>query len=69
MGIKAFLSKPLAAATHRRNKAWMQQPVETQDLIFKQLLSQAVNTAFGREHGFARISSHADYVQAVHVRD
>ena len=69
MGIKAFLSKPLAAATHRRNKAWMQQPVETQDLIFKQLLSRAANTAFGREHGFARISSHADYVQAVPVRD
>ena len=69
MGIKAFLSKPLAAATHRRNNGWMQQPVATQALIFKQIISRAANTAFGREHGFANIKTHADYVQAVPVRD
>ena len=69
MGIKAFLSKPLAAATHRRNKVWMQRPVETQALIFKQLISRAAKTAFGQEHGFANISTHADYVKAVPVRD
>jgi len=69
MGIKAFLSKPLAAVTHRRKQAWMQHPIETQAAVFKQIIAQAAGTAFGQEHGFATIRSHADYVQAVPVRD
>ena len=69
MGIKALLSKPLAAYTHRRNLAWIQHPVPHQEAIFKHLIAQAQATAFGRDHGFGKIRSHADYVQAVPVRD
>lgn len=69
MGIKAFLSKPLAAYTHRRNQAWMQQPGPFQQAIFEDILRRARDTAFGRDHGFSKIRSHADYVQAVPVRD
>ena len=69
MGIKALLSKPLAAYTHRRNLAWIQHPVPHQEAIFKHIIAQAQATAFGRDHGFGKIRSHADYVQAVPVRD
>jgi hypothetical protein len=69
MGIKALLSKPLAAYTHRRNRAWIQHPVPHQEAIFKHIIAQAQATAFGRDHGFGKIRSHADYVQAVPVRD
>jgi hypothetical protein len=69
MGIKAFLSKPLAAYTHRRNQAWIQQPVSYQQAVFKNIIQTARATAFGRDHGFDKIRTHADYVQAVPVRD
>ena len=69
MGIKALLSKPLAAYTHRRNLAWIQHPVPHQEAVFKHIIAQAQATAFGRDHGFGKIRSHADYVQAVPVRD
>jgi GH3 auxin-responsive promoter len=69
MGIKAFLSKPLAAYTHWRNQAWIQQPEPYQEAIFKHIIGRAQDTAFGRDHGFAKIKTHADYVQAVPVRD
>jgi hypothetical protein len=69
MGIKALLSKPLAAYTHRRNQAWMHNPVPHQDNILQHIIAQARATAFGQDHGFAKIRSHADYVQAVPVRD
>jgi hypothetical protein len=69
MGIKAFLSKPLAAYTHRRNQAWMQQPVPYQEAVFQQLIRRAQATAFGQDHHFGKIKTHADYIQAVPVRD
>jgi len=69
MGIKALLSKPLAAITYRRNQTWMQRPVETQAAIFQKIIKQAAGTAFGREHSFVKIRTHAEYTQAVPVRD
>jgi len=69
MGIKALLSKPLAAYTHRRNQAWFQHPEKAQLEIFRHIISRATGTAFGKDHAFAKIKTHADYVQAVPVRD
>lgn len=69
MGIKALLSKPLAAYTHSRNQTWMQNPVSSQEKTFKNIITQASQTAFGKAHQFSSIKSHADYVKAVPVRD
>jgi hypothetical protein len=69
MGIKAALSKPLAAFTHARDQQWLQHPEKAQQVIFQQILKQAANTVFGKDHQFAKIKSHADYVKAVPVRD
>ena len=69
MGIKAFLSKPLAAYTHRRNQAWLQQPEKVQTGIFRDIITRATGTAFGKDYGFNKIKTHADYVRAVPVRD
>src|SRR6478735_6412452 len=69
MGIKAALSKPLAAFVHARDQQWMRQPEKAQQLIFQQILKQAAITVFGKDHGFAKIKTHADYVKAVPVRD
>ncbi|MFD3002558.1 GH3 auxin-responsive promoter family protein [Pontibacter toksunensis] len=69
MGVKALLSKPLAAYMHRKHQNWIDNPVEAQQTIFKHILKKAQPTRFGRDHGFASIKSHADFVKAVPVRD
>lgn len=69
MGIKAALSKPFAAYIHQRQQAWRQQPAQAQQKVFEQLIQKGVRTAFGRDHRFADIRTHADYTQAVPVRD
>lgn len=69
MGIKAALSKPLAAFTHYRDQQWLRQPEKAQRQLLQQLLTQAAGTAFGRDHGFAKLKTHHDFVNAVPVRD
>ncbi len=69
MGIKAALSKPFAAYMHQRNQAWMQHPALTQQKIFDNLIQKGQQTKFGRDHNFKNIRTHADFTQAVPVRD
>ncbi|WP_347157914.1 GH3 auxin-responsive promoter family protein [Pontibacter chitinilyticus] len=69
MGVKALLSKPLAAFVHKKQQSWIENPVEAQQRTFEQILNKAQNTRFGRDHGFSGIKTHAEYVQAVPVRD
>ncbi len=69
MGIKAALSKPFAAYLHQRQQAWWQHPARVQQKIFDSLLQKGAHTAFGRDHRLAEIRTHAEYTQAVPVRD
>ncbi|AKD03377.1 GH3 auxin-responsive promoter family protein [Pontibacter korlensis] len=69
MGVKALLSKPLAAYVHRKNQSWIEQPAEAQQAVFKEIVNKAQQTKFGRDHSFSSIKTHADFVQAVPVRD
>ncbi|RDC61430.1 GH3 auxin-responsive promoter family protein [Adhaeribacter pallidiroseus] len=69
MGIKAALSKPFAAYMHQRNQAWMQQPALAQQKIFNNLIQKGQQTKFGHDHFFKNIRTHADFTQAVPVRD
>ncbi|MBK0401979.1 GH3 auxin-responsive promoter family protein [Adhaeribacter sp. BT258] len=69
MGIKAALSKPLAAWVHSRDQDWMRYPVQAQQAILEDVLKKAANTVFGRDHNFGNLKTHADYVKAVPVRD
>ncbi|MBF9253361.1 GH3 auxin-responsive promoter family protein [Pontibacter sp. 172403-2] len=69
MGVKALLSKPLAAFVHKKHQSWVQHPVAAQQAVFEEILHKAQHTRFGRDHGFSNIKSHADYVKAVPVRD
>ncbi|WP_018477102.1 GH3 auxin-responsive promoter family protein [Pontibacter roseus] len=69
MGVKAWLSKPLAAYVHKKHQSWIQNPVEAQKAVFEKILKEAQHTVFGREHRFAGVKTHADFVKAVPVRD
>ncbi|MEJ8758179.1 GH3 auxin-responsive promoter family protein [Pontibacter sp. H259] len=69
MGVKAWLSKYLAAYVHKKQQHWIQNPVEAQQAVFRKIISGAQATAFGHDHHFESIKTHADFVKAVPVRD
>jgi len=69
MGFRSVLSKPLAAWIAADTKTWSLNPVETQKRVFRQLLKAASNTVFGKEHGFASIQSHHEFVKHVPICD
>lgn len=47
----------------------MRHPAQTQATVFQQLIEQAQNTRFGKDHGFGDIRTHADFVKRVPIRD
>lgn len=69
MKIKSFLAKPYAAVVHRRIRKAALTAVADQQAWMEKLLKAAASTAFGKEHHFKDIKSHAEYAQAVPVRD
>jgi len=69
MSLKAFAAKIFAKNVARKTAKWVKHPVETQKRVFKQLISEATQTQFGKDHDFRRIESHKDFVDKVPVRD
>lgn len=67
--IKAALSKPFAKLIAKRINKWASQPVETQDKVFQNLIKEAKNTVFGKDHKFNTIQSYEDFKNLVPVRD
>lgn len=68
MGLKSTLARPLAALIHRRQQRWLLDPVGTQHRLLTALLRRARDTAFGRDHGFGRLTSYRAFAAAVPVR-
>lgn len=69
MSIKAFAARIFANHIAKRNKKWSSRPIETQEKVFKDLISQASLTVFGKDHQFGQIKTHKDFVKQVPIRD
>ncbi len=69
LSVKAALSKPFAKYIARRIKKWSSKPVETQQNVFKSLISEAKHTVFGKDHNFSEIQSYEDFKANVPLRD
>ncbi len=69
MSLKAFAAKIFANRIERKVQKWAQNPLETQEKVFKYLIKTAKNTDFGKDHNFESIKSYSDFVKAVPVRD
>lgn len=69
MSIKSFAAKLFAGIIHSRTQKWANNPVETQQIVFRELIGKASQTAFGKDHGFENIKSHGDFAAKVPVRD
>lgn len=67
--LKALLAKPFAAYVARSVKKWSLKPIETQQKVFQDLIAEAADTVFGKDHDFKNIANHNDFVKRVPVRD
>ncbi|WP_339834840.1 GH3 auxin-responsive promoter family protein [uncultured Flavobacterium sp.] len=69
MSIKSFAAKIFAKSIHSQTQKWASNPIETQQKVFLDLIQQASETEFGKDHNFSQITSHQDFVKNVPVRD
>ncbi len=69
MGLKAALSRPLAAYTLHRYRQVQRDPAGTQQRLLRALTAAAAGTAFGRAHELGAVHDPADFARQVPVRD
>ena len=69
MSIKSFFALPFAKIATKKVYNWANKPHETQEKVFKHLLSKGKNTAFGKDHNFNAISTYEDFKKEVAFTD
>jgi hypothetical protein len=69
MSTKSFLAKQFAKKIHKKTLKWSQNPIETQQKVFQDLIHQAGNTVFGKDHNFSKIKTFEDFAKQVPIRD
>jgi len=69
MSIKSFAAKIFAKVVHKKTQVWANNPIETQQKVFHNLLASAKETQFGKDHNFTEIKSYEDFAKQVPIRD
>jgi hypothetical protein len=69
MSLKPFLAKQFAKSIYKKTKSWADNPVQTQQTVFEDIIRQAKNTEFGIDHQFDSINTFQDFAKKVPVRD
>jgi hypothetical protein len=69
MGFRSFIIRPVAKYIARSIDRWSANAVACQEKTMHRIVSQAAQTAFGRDHGFAGIKTYDDFKKAVPIRD
>ncbi|MDC1379139.1 GH3 auxin-responsive promoter family protein [Algibacter sp.] len=69
LSLKSALAKPFAKRIYKKVQKWANNPIETQNKVFQDLISEATSTQFGQDHNFVSINNHEDFVKRVPVRD
>lgn len=69
LSIKSALAKPFAKRIYKKVQKWANNPIETQNKIFQNLISDAAQTQFGKDHDFISINNHKDFTKRVPIRD
>ncbi len=69
MSLKSFLAKQFAKSIYKKTKSWADNPVQTQQNVFKDIVRQAKNTQFGIDHHFDSIKTFQDFSKKVPIRD
>jgi phenylacetate-coenzyme A ligase PaaK-like adenylate-forming protein len=69
MSVKAYFAKQFAKKIYKKTQKWAQNPLETQQKVFQDLIFQARETQFGKDHNFASITTFEDFARQVPIRD
>ena len=69
MSLKSFAARIFAGYIDKKSAKWINRPVETQQRVFRELISKAGNTVFGKDHSFESINSYEDFANKVPIRD
>lgn len=69
MSIKSILAKIYAKRVAKGVYKWANNPIKTQEKVFKSLIKSAQQTQFGKDHQFENIKTYDDFKKAVKVRD
>ncbi|WP_290697430.1 GH3 auxin-responsive promoter family protein [Lacinutrix sp.] len=69
MSLKSILAKPFAAKIYKKVQKWANNPIETQEKVFQNLIFEASQTVFGKDHNFKSINNHEDFIKRVPIRD
>jgi hypothetical protein len=69
MGIRSLLAKPYAAYIAAQTKKWSMAPGSVQQKTLNMLVLQAMNTRFGKDHGFSTIKNYDAFKKQVPIRD
>ncbi len=69
MSFKSILARPFASYIASVIRKESDNAVRQQEQLLIQLMQQAANTHFGKEHGFDHIRKQNEFAQAVQIRD
>ncbi len=69
MNIKLILAKPFAKRITARIYKQSNDAVKVQQKVFNNLIKQAQNTVFGKDHNFDKINSYEDFKKQIPIRD
>lgn len=69
MSLKSVAAKLFAQKIYNKTQAWANAPIETQKRVFLNLVKDAKQTQFGKDHHFEEIKSYEDYTKRVPIRD
>lgn len=69
MSVKSVAAKIFAKVIHNKTQKWVQNPIETQQKVFQNLIASADDTQFGKDHHFKKIKSYEDFAKQVPIRD
>ena len=67
--IKKILAKLYAKKIAKDIQKWANNPIETQEKVFQNLIHNASNTVFAKDHNFKQIETYSDFKKNVPVRD
>lgn len=69
MSLKSIAAKIFAKKIVSKTAKWVNNPVETQQQVFLDLIKTASETQFGKDHDFSAIQTHDDFIKRVPIRD
>jgi len=69
MALKSFVAKLFAQKVFNDTQKWAQNPIDTQQKVFRELIANAQSTVFGKDHHFEQIQTHSDFSKRVPIRD